>query len=90
MRFENLLAGDTVFVVFDPFKDARPMRPGTYPVIEVTKTLGYFSLDQSKEEATGNLAFSLETGLSYSDQDVIGLTYTAYINEEQWLELQQK
>ena len=87
MRFENLKAGDLVWVVFDPFVDpeARPMRPGYYPVIEVTKTLGYFSLDQSKESAVGNLAFSLENGTFHSDQDAVpDLTYNVYNSEKEW------
>ena len=89
MRFENLKPGDFVWVVFDPFTNPefgpRPLRPGYYPVIEVTKTLGYFSLDQSKESSVGNLAFSLEDGTFYSDQDVVpDLTYNVYNSEKEW------
>ena len=86
MRFENLKAGDFVWVVFEPFTDpdARPMRPGYYPVIEVTKTLGYFSLDQSKESSEGNLAFSLEDGKWHSDQDEVPwLTYEVFNSEKE-------
>lgn len=88
MRFENLKPGDQVWVVFDPFSDpeARPLRPGYYPVIEVTETLGYFSLDQSSENSFGNLAFSLETGQWHFDQDVLpDLTFNVFNSEKEWI-----
>jgi hypothetical protein len=89
MRFENLSVGDNVFVVFDPFEGAKPMKPGYYPVMDITRAFGFFQLDQSKETVDNQLAFSLEDGKSHSDQDVVGLTFTAYVDEKQWIALQK-
>jgi len=93
VRFENLKPGDQVWVVFEPFTDpeARPLRPGYYPVIEVTETRAYFDIDQSKESAAGNLGFSLQDGSWVTDQDVLPtLTYTVYNSEKEWNDLQNK
>jgi len=90
MRFENLKAGDQVWVVFFPFADpeARPLRPGYYPVIEVAETRAYFDIDQSKESAAGNLGFSLKDGSWVTDQDVLpALTYEVFNSENEWVNL---